>query len=643
MEDRRRFHLLISYLLIFIPMNIYMIGNSMGSGIQWVFFRYQQTYIGTSIIPVTWDLLYVLNGVIGGKTGLSLTLWSLGAAIIVISIIIVTVNYLADFRSSLVPALLLAGGMCALVLGMIAQYGITFHTSAGFCIPVGIPFFTGYCLWTLSTERGNLNRESLRCQWQVLRGYLPKVYLLLLILCIFFIYDSYTEPFISNDTVPAAMLPYTILEHHKLAFDNVSSSPLLSYHGYPRYSILDINGLYYSQFPIVTPILLLPFYTIQYLILSASGIPVTDTIIIYTAKTAAACIATLSCLIFFATVRELFEERVALVSTVIFAFATATWSISSQALWQHGLGELLLISTIYLIIRNETADSPYYLPLLGLLSGLFVFNRPPDAILLIPVIFYVILWQREKIIRFLVPAFLGGIPFLLYNELVFGNLFGGYAQNSKMFIFSGQFIVNFLGLLISPTKGLLVYSPVFILAVLGFLAIWKDTSKTYLSVLKLFGFAFLAQILLYSFFYDWYGGYAFGPRFLTDAVPVLVLYCGFFLSWMEKSPLSPDWKKIIGFFIAILVLISIVIQVIGVFYFPLLEEVHMDSAKAWDPQNSQILVSYYEGSEGITSLKIIDIPALGPLMDYPIRHQNTTAFSGSASNLSALINQSRGG
>jgi hypothetical protein len=636
MEDRRRFHLLINLLLVFIPVNIYVIGNWLGTGIQWVFFRYQLTYIGPSFIPVTWDLLYILNGVIGGKTGLSLTLSVIGATIILISIILVLINYLADFRSSLVPAILLAGGICALLLGTIVQYGITFHASSGFCIPVGIPLFMGYCLWTLSTERGNLSWESLKCQQRVLWEYLQKVYPVFLIICIFFVYDSYTKSVTSYDTVPAAMLPYTILEHHTLAFDNATSSTLLSYQGFTRYIILNVNGLYYSQFPIVIPIILLPFYTIQYIIITVFGIPVTDEIIIYTAKTAAACMATLSCLIFFITARKLFEERVALVSTVIFAFATATWSISSQALWQHGLGELLLISIIYLIIKNETIDSPFNLPLLGLLSGLFVFNRPPDAILLIPVILYMIIWQREKITRFLVPACLIGLPFLLYNELVFNNLYGGYAQNAKMFIFSGQFIFNFFGLLISPYKGLLVYSPVFILAILGFLIIWKDKSKIYLRVMTLFGFAFLAQILLYSFFYDWYGGYCFGPRFLTDAVPFLVLYCGFFIAWLAKAPWSPYRKQIVGVFIAVLVLLSIMIQVIGVFYFPFWMDKNMDTVNAWDLQNSQILSSYHQGSEGIKSLKIIDVPLIGPLIEYNIRDPDETAISRDAFNLSTL-------
>jgi len=620
MEDHRRFHLFIHLLLVFVPVNIYVIGNWMGTGIQWIFFRYQQTYIGTSFIPVTWDLFYVLNGVIGGKSGFPLIVWSLGAIIILISIIIVTVNYLADFRSSLVPALLLAGGVFALVLGTIVQYGITFQTSTGFCIPVGIPMFIGYCLWILSSERGNMSREKLKCQWLVIRKYLPKAYPLLLILCIFFVYNSYTEPFISNDTVPAAMLPYTILEHHTLAFENVSSSPLLSYYGFPRYSILNVKEHYYSLFPIVIPILLLPFYAIQYTILTAFAIPVTDTIIIYTAKVAAACIATLSCLIFFATARELFEERIALGSTVIFAFATATWSISSQALWQHGLGELLLISMIYSIIKIETADSSYYLALLGLLSGLFVFNRPPDFILFIPVILYVIISQREKILSFLIPAFLTSLPFLLYNLLVFGSFYGGYSRNFNTFVPGEQFLMNFLGLLISPNRGLLVYSPVLILAVLGFLVIRKDTSRPYMYVMRFFATAFLVQVLLYSFYSDWVGGYCFGPRFLTDALPVIVLYCGFFLSWLDKVPWSLKRKQIIGVFIAILVMISIIIQIIGVFYFPFSKEIRMDSEKAWDFNNSLILVNYHDGSEGIKSLKIFEVPALGPLIDYKIQH-----------------------
>jgi hypothetical protein len=637
MEDRRLFHLLIHIFLVFIPVNIYVIGDWMGSGIQWVFFRYQQTYLGPSFIPLTGDLLYILNGIISGKTALSITIWTIGAMLIIFSIILVLINYLADFRSSLVPAFLLGVSICTLLLGMIIQYGIAFHGPAGICIPVGIPLFSGYCLWVLWTERDNLIRETLKRQWQVNKESIQKASPFLLILGIFVVYNSYTGLTMSRDTFPAAILPYNILQHHTLAFDSISFSPLLNYNGTVSYAIQIINGHYYSLFPIVTPILLLPFYAVQYLVLTTFAIPVTDEIILHSAKTAAACMATISCVIFLATARELFENRIALGSTVIFAFATATWSISSQALWQHGLGELLLISMIYLIIKIETTDSRYYLPLLGLLSGLFVFNRPPDAILLIPVILYVMMWQREKYTSYLIPAVLGGLPFLLYNEMVFGNLFGGYAKNMELFIFSGQFVFNFLGLLIAPNKGLLIYSPVLILAVFGFMIIRKDTSRRYLTIIKFFGFAFLVQILLYSFFSDWIGGYCFGPRFLTDAVPVLGLYCGFFLAGVTKDPRSPNGKKIIGVFITFLVLTSIVIQIIGVFYFPFWKDTNMDTVNAWDLQNSQILSSYYQGSESINSLKIFDMPPFGPVIDIFIKYPNPTTISKDASNLSTRV------
>jgi hypothetical protein len=154
--------------------------------------------------------------------------------------------------------------------------------------------------------------------------------------------------------------------------------------------------------------------------------------------------------------------------------------------------------------------------------------------------------------------------------------------------------------------------------------------------MTLFGFAFLAQILLYSFFYDWYGGYCFGPRFLTDAVPFLVLYCGFFIAWLAKAPWSPYRKQIVGVFIAVLVLLSIMIQVIGVFYFPFWMDKNMDTVNTWDLQNSQILSSYHQGSEGIKSLKIIDVPLIGPLIEYNIRDPDETAISREAFNLSTL-------
>ena len=191
------------------------------------------------------------------------------------------------------------------------------------------------------------------------------------------------------------------------------------------------------------------------------------------AKASASVIAALAGVFFYLVSKDLFSKKIALGATCIFAFATSTWSISSQALWQHGTVELLLILLIYIIVRNEKKEGSMNILILGIVSGLFIFNRPPDSVLLIPVVFYILWYQRAKLIQYISGGLIGGLPFLYYNYSVFGNVFGGYNENIKFFIMSTGFIKNFIGLLIAPNVGLFIFCPVLILALTGFFKLWQ--------------------------------------------------------------------------------------------------------------------------------------------------------------------------
>ena len=87
--DKYKISLLLQCLVFLIPINIYVIGDWLGTGVQWALFRYQQTYLGDSLILVTRGITFVLNGTIGGMGGISLVLWAIGALLFIIAMILV--------------------------------------------------------------------------------------------------------------------------------------------------------------------------------------------------------------------------------------------------------------------------------------------------------------------------------------------------------------------------------------------------------------------------------------------------------------------------------------------------------------------------------------------------------------------------
>jgi len=72
----------LSGLIFLIPLNIYSLGEALGSGIQWALFKYQSTPYGTTWFSFIQDIEYVLSGIISGKSALSLVLWSVGSMIL---------------------------------------------------------------------------------------------------------------------------------------------------------------------------------------------------------------------------------------------------------------------------------------------------------------------------------------------------------------------------------------------------------------------------------------------------------------------------------------------------------------------------------------------------------------------------------
>lgn len=452
--------------------------------------------------------------------------------------------------------------------------------------------------------------------YPVLKQIVGQYDLLLLFIACFCIFNMVSLVTItSSDVAPATFLPAALILNHDFYFDFASpltQDPVLTY------AFLYQNGHYLSLFPIVTPILVTPVYLFSYILCNLFNLPLQPEELIILGKTSAAIIASLATIIFYAAAKELFSRKTALITAGIFAFATSTWSISSQALWQTGMVEILLIAMIWIIIRDAKRSSWKNIVALGILSGLFFFNRPPDALLLIPIIAYVGLFNRERIAHYCAGVFAGGFPFLLYNLTFFGNFFGGYKENLGRFIISPEIFLNALGLLFGPNVGIVVFAPVVILSFAGFYWLRDITETSVQKILFLFGPVILLHILLYSSFDQWYSasGFCYGPRYLTGIVPVLCLYIGIFLARISKWDPSDQRSKLVKAVTVLIIIASVTIQIIGVFFYPYNPDKTMPAERTWNISDSLIIDSYSTGMQEIDGITLYTIPPLPPLFSW---------------------------
>ena len=89
--------------------------------------------------------------------------------------------------------------------------------------------------------------------------------ILLLFILFYVLYNLNGRP-IGNcgDTIPASLLPFSILENHNLYLDNFYLYWTNAH--YLTYFVMQSKGHYLSSYPIVTPILITPIYLMPYLL-----------------------------------------------------------------------------------------------------------------------------------------------------------------------------------------------------------------------------------------------------------------------------------------------------------------------------------------------------------------------------------------
>jgi hypothetical protein len=186
-------------------------------------------------------------------------------------------------------------------------------------------------------------------------------------------------------------------------------------------------------------------------------------------------------------------------------------------------------------------------------------NRPPDALFAGAIAFHAMWTRRRTAPWLLVGAGLLFVPLLLYNLGIVGNVIGGYGQakvnGSAISLFQNSVWTGIAGLLVSPTRGLLVFSPFLIFVPLGLKQRLRDPGTGGLAVAL--GIAVIAQLFLYSLT-DWRAGTSWGPRYLTDMLPVLVWILG---------PATLVLRSVARAFLVVTMAASVLIQGIGAFWY----------------------------------------------------------------------------
>ena len=268
-------------------------------------------------------------------------------------------------------------------------------------------------------------------------------------------------------------------------------------------------------------------------------------------RSIASILTAVNCVIIFFLGRYYLNVAKSIVLTIIFAFATSAWSIASRGLWPHGPSMLCLSLTVYLLIAAQ--KKPWLVALAGFPLAFSFLIRPTNIISIGLLTVYIWFAYRRYWIYYLLALAVVLSPFLLYNYSVYSSILPSYYSPQKLG--NSPFLIEALaGNLVSPSRGLFVFSPILAFSIIGFYRTLRlfRLGPHHIN-LFLFGAVVLHWIAISSF-RDWGGGKSIGPRYFSDMIPYFICFLIPVLDTLSlsiKSPIAMQlWTLMFVFLVA---------------------------------------------------------------------------------------------
>ena len=322
----------------------------------------------------------------------------------------------------------------------------------------------------------------------------------------------------SRWTIPTAM---SIIAEGNTNLDEYED--LIEQHRH--YNILSIDGHKYARYSIGVPLVAVPFVAardVYYRLAFGHGFQKKIEKHLpsgYERFIASFLVALTSVLIYLTALRCLGSVTGSLVIVFVFAFCTSAWSTASRGLWQHGPTMLVMSATLHLILLSR--KRPRLLQFTGLLLGFSYVIRPTNALPAAIFALFILICHRRRFLPFLGWMVLVLIPFFAYNYSVYGALLSEYYRVGSHYG-SGTFLEALAGHLVSPSRGLFVFSPVLLFAIPGVFLKLKEKGMRALDVTLLL--AVLLHLAMISLGVRWWAGHSFGPRYVSDVTPFFVWF-----------------------------------------------------------------------------------------------------------------------
>ena len=319
----------------------------------------------------------------------------------------------------------------------------------------------------------------------------------------------------------------SLVERGHLYVEEVYSDPRPEWTTWPYswHAVKGPDGHFYSTHGIGLPLLAAPFYMIGGSLGIILFIPLVTSL--------------LNLSQYFACRRITGNDHVSFITALVMGFATLVCAYSNQ-FYPELLMALLLLVSLNLVLKYGLTNSVHLA--MGLLIGYgFLLKAAFAAIIAVfgLTLFTISIRRRHwNVVLFAAGAAVWFTAFCFYNNTAFGNPFAvplASGESAYPQILANNAIFAATGLLFDRYRGLLPYSPIVILSLLGVRPLAREKPV----IFTLATSAFLAEYVGSSLFTHWWAGFSLPARYLVSVLPLF----GLPLSLALKNNLRKLWFK----------------------------------------------------------------------------------------------------
>jgi hypothetical protein len=361
------------------------------------------------------------------------------------------------------------------------------------------------------------------------------LFLTICCICIFGLIYFAPKEYQGSDPRYALLVSQSIIEHQTIKLDAYKdkyeeNNP--PYNFDRDYRIHRRDGHYYYAYPIGTSVFSVPFVWVATLMGKDMSIFEDDTA---TQSFISAVLCMLAFVIIYRICRCYLDMTASLVIAIISVLGSSLTSTMGAALWSHDFAVIFVALSLWLLALYESgkinAINPF---LLGFLLFSAYFCRPTASIFIIVVLVYVYFRYREGFLRLVITSLTLFLFFVAWSWLQYGQLLPFYYTLGSKLTLSSNLGPALYGVLLSPSRGIFVFSPFFVLVVVGLLPFFRRLRTR--AMFWLSGVWFSLHVAAISSWDQWWGGRSYGPRLLTEVVLALILIT--VLLWREVSQIS---------------------------------------------------------------------------------------------------------